>query len=31
MLKILQEKNVRMIWSKDGSEVWFHAGDVGEE
>lgn len=20
-----------MIWSKDGSEVWFHAGDIGEE
>lgn len=31
MLKILQEKNVRMIWSKDGSEVWFNANDVGEE
>lgn len=20
-----------MIWSKDGSEVWFSANDVGEE
>lgn len=31
MLRILEEKNVRMIWSKDGSEVWFSANDVGEE
>lgn len=31
MLKILQEKNVRMIWSKNGEEVWFNANDVGEE
>lgn len=31
MLKVLQEKNIRMIWSKNGEEVWFHAGDVGEE
>ncbi len=31
MLKILQEKNVRMIWSKDGVEVWFSANDVAEE
>ncbi|MCC0704904.1 Bro-N domain-containing protein [Clostridioides sp. ES-S-0049-02] len=31
MLKVLQEKNIRMIWSKDGSEVWFNANDVGEE
>ncbi|EQF29038.1 BRO family, N-terminal domain protein [Clostridioides difficile CD160] len=31
MLKVMYQKNVRMIWSKDGNEVWFHAGDVGEE
>ncbi|HBL07087.1 MAG TPA: BRO family protein, partial [Clostridium sp.] len=31
MLKILQEKNIRMIWSKDSNEVWFNANDVGEE
>lgn len=31
MLRILEEKNVRMIWSKDGNEVWFSANDVGEE
>lgn len=31
MLKILQEKNVRMTWSKDGNEVWFSANDIGEE
>ncbi|HEK4853250.1 TPA: BRO family protein [Clostridioides difficile] len=31
MLNIMHQKNVRMIWSKDGNEVWFHAGDVGEE
>ncbi|MCE4883737.1 BRO family protein [Clostridioides difficile] len=31
MLKILQEKDVRVIWFKNGEEVWFHAGDVGEE
>lgn len=31
MLRILEEKNARMIWSKDGNEVWFSANDVGEE
>ncbi|HBG1534384.1 TPA: BRO family protein [Clostridioides difficile] len=31
MLKVMHQKNVRMIWSKDGNDVWFHAGDVGEE
>jgi len=31
MLKILQERNVRMIWSKDGNEIWFNANDIGEE
>lgn len=31
MLKVLQEKNIRMIWSKVGGEVWFNANDVGEE
>ncbi|MCC0647885.1 BRO family protein [Clostridioides sp. ZZV15-6598] len=31
MLKVMYQKNVRMIWSKDGNDVWFHAGDVGEE
>lgn len=31
MESILQEKNIRMIWAKDGSEVWFNANDVGEE
>lgn len=31
MLKILQERNVRMIWSKDGNEVWFSANDIGDE
>lgn len=31
MLKVMYQKNVRMIWLKDGNEVWFHAGDVGEE
>lgn len=31
MLRILEEKKVRMIFSKDGNEVWFSANDVGEE
>ncbi len=31
MLKILQEKNVKVMWSKNGEEVWFNANDVGEE
>lgn len=31
MFKLLKEKNVRMLWNKDGSEVWFNANDVGEE
>lgn len=31
MVKIMQDKNIRMIWSKDGSEVWFSANDIGEE
>ncbi len=31
MLKVLQERNIRMIWPKNGEEIWFHAGDIGEE
>lgn len=31
MLNILKEKNVRMIWTNNGNEVWFHAGDIGRE
>lgn len=31
MLSIFEERNVRMIWNKDCSEVWFSAIDVGEE
>ncbi|EGT4187693.1 TPA: Bro-N domain-containing protein, partial [Clostridioides difficile] len=31
MLKILQDKNVKVMWSKNGEEVWFNANDVGEE
>lgn len=31
MLKVLLEKNVRMIFTKDGEEVWFNASDIGEE
>lgn len=31
MLSIFEERNVRMIWNKDCSEVWFSALDVGEE
>lgn len=31
MFKILKEKNIRMIWSKEGNEVWFNASDIGEE
>lgn len=31
MLKMLNERNVKMIWNANGSEVWFHAGDIGEE
>ncbi len=31
MLKILEEKNVRMIFTKDGNEIWFNANDVAEE
>jgi len=31
MLSIFDERNVRMIWNKDCSEVWFGASDVGEE
>lgn len=29
MLKILQDKNVKVMWSKNGEEVWFNANDVG--
>ena len=31
MLKVLLEKNVRMIWSNNGNEVWFSANDVADE
>lgn len=31
MIKVLKEKNVRMVWSKDGEEIWFNANDVAEE
>ncbi|MGL5715037.1 MAG: BRO-N domain-containing protein [Paraclostridium sp.] len=31
MLRILEEKNVRMIFSKDGNEVWFSSRDIAEE
>ncbi|WP_195951686.1 BRO-N domain-containing protein [Clostridium saudiense] len=31
MLKVLLEKNVRMIWSNNGNEVWFSANDVAGE
>lgn len=31
MVKFMQDKNIRMIWSKDGSEVWFSANDIGAE
>ena len=31
MLSILEEKNVRMIFSKDGNEVWFSSRDIAEE
>lgn len=31
MLSIFEERNVRMIWNKDCTEVWFSAIDVGEE
>ncbi|SDO87686.1 BRO family protein [Clostridium gasigenes] len=31
MIKLLQEKNIRMIWSNDGNEIWFSANDIGEE
>lgn len=31
MFNLLKEKNIRMIWSNDGTEVWFNANDVGEE
>lgn len=31
MLKILEERNVRMIWDEGCLNVWFSAHDVGEE
>lgn len=31
MLSIFEERNVRMIWNKDCTEIWFSAIDVGEE
>lgn len=31
MLSIFEERNVKMIWSTDNTEVWFRASDVGEE
>ena len=31
MLKVLLEKNVRMVWSSEGNEVWFSANDVADE
>lgn len=26
-----EERNVKMIWNADNTEVWFSASDVGEE
>lgn len=31
MLSIFEERNVKMIWNADNTEVWFSASDVGEE
>ena len=31
MLNIFEERNVKMIWNTDNTEVWFSAPDVGEE
>lgn len=31
MLSIFEERNVRMIWNTDCTEIWFSAIDVGEE
>ena len=31
MLSIFKERNVRMIWNKNYTEIWFSAIDVGEE
>lgn len=31
MLSIFEERNVRMIWNKGRTEIWFSAIDVGEE
>lgn len=31
MLSIFEERNVRMIWNSDKTEVWFSASDVGDE
>lgn len=31
MLSIFEERNVRMIWNSDKTEVWFNASDVGDE
>ncbi len=31
MLSIFEERNVRMIWNNDCTEIWFNAADVGEE
>lgn len=31
MLSIFEERNVRMIWNSDNTEVWFSASDVGDE
>lgn len=31
MISIFEEHNVRMVWNKDSTEIWFSAPDVGEE
>lgn len=31
VIKLLAERNVKIIWSKNGEEIWFNATDVGEE
>jgi prophage antirepressor-like protein len=31
MIKLFKEKNIRMIWSENGIEIWLNASDVAEE
>lgn len=31
MIRIFEERNVRMIWNQKRTEIWFSAEDVGEE